>query len=79
MSEYVPRAILASLRASKGWNAILLSSRLLLLRFLCNWLLDITPLVDSVEVLELIIEGATSIDLVIWNLLHEDTLDVRGG
>ena len=78
MSEYVSRAILASLRASKGWNAILLSCRLLLLRFLCNWLLDIAPLVDSVEVLELIIEGATSIDLVIGNLLHEDTLDVRG-
>ena len=42
----------------------------------CARLLDVTPFVDSVEVLEILIEGATSIHLVVWDVLDENTLDV---
>ena len=41
-------------------------------------LLDITPLVDSVEVLEVLVEGAPSVNFVIGDVLDENTFDIGG-
>ena len=43
------------------------------------WLYNIAPIVNSVEVLEILIESSTSINLVIWDVLDEDSLDVGRG
>ena len=41
-----------------------------------HWFLNITPFVDSVKILEVLVEGATAVDFVIGNLLDENALNV---
>ena len=41
-----------------------------------HWFLNVTPFIDSVKILEVLIEGASAVDFVIGNLLDENTFDV---
>ena len=40
-------------------------------------LLDVAPLVDPVQILEILVKGAAAVDFVIRDVLNEDSLDVR--
>ena len=55
--------------------AVLLPTR----AFLLVWLLDVTPLVHSIQVLEVLIEGTPAVNFVIRDLLHQNALSIGCG
>lgn len=49
----------------------LLLRRLIVCDRIVDRLLNVAPLIDSVQILEVLIEGSTTIHFVIWDLLHQ--------
>jgi len=50
---------------------------MLMLLLMLGWLLFLATFVDAVQVLQVLIEGATTVYLIVGDVLDEDFLDVR--